>query len=84
MKYILALLILTACDGKVVTRVDVSGAKDDFEVSFLFEKDGCKIYRFHDNRYHYFTNCTETITTISESCGKGCVRHFDRNIGGRK
>jgi hypothetical protein len=35
-----------------------------FFVDYLFEHDGCKIYRFHDcGNYVYFTNCNgETMT----------------------
>ena len=35
-----------------------------FEVQFLFEKDGIKVYRFSDGgRFHYFTSKGETIST---------------------
>jgi hypothetical protein len=50
----------------------------NFKVDFLFEKDGCKVYRFLDGNYHYFTNCTETSSTVS--CGKNC--HREENIKG--
>ena len=47
-------------------------------VSLLFEKDGCKVYRFYDNRSHYFVKCENSSATISSqsySCGKSvCVR----------
>lgn len=34
----------------------------DFQVEFLFEKDGIKVYRFMDGgNYHYFTSRGETI-----------------------
>jgi len=40
------------------------GKGDGFEVEYLFEKDGIKVYRFIDNgRYHYFTTGGETIST---------------------
>lgn len=28
----------------------------DYDVKFLFECDGVKVYRFYDGRYVYFTN----------------------------
>lgn len=35
-----------------------STKQNDFEIEFLFEKDGCKIYRFYDaGRYIYWSNC---------------------------
>ena len=37
-----------------------------FEVEFLFEKDGVKVYRFRDGgKVHYFTSRGETMTTNS-------------------
>lgn len=36
-----------------------------YEVSYLFEHDGCKVYRFQDDgRYVYFTNCTGDVTSV--------------------
>ncbi len=49
----------------------------EFEVEFLFEKDGVKMYRFYDNgRYHYYTNKGETTSTQDE--GKGNT--YEENI----
>lgn len=32
---------------------------DDFELQLLFEKDGCKVYRFVDgNSYVYWSDCS--------------------------
>ena len=53
-----------------------------FEVGFLFENEGCKLYRFTDaGRHIYYTNCSST--TYSEYCGKNCVRqvNVDTNRG---
>jgi hypothetical protein len=73
--------ILCAACTKQGTPVQVTGAADDFNVTHLFDKDGCAVYRFYDTgRYHYFTTCGETISTQSERCGKSCVRHYDENI----
>ena len=57
--FIVAALFLTACHGDSISQEK----KGDFEVEFLFEQDGIKVYRFLDGRYHYFTNKGETITT---------------------
>ena len=36
--------------------------KRSYMIKFLFEHDGCKIYRFYDWDWVYFSNCTgETI-----------------------
>jgi hypothetical protein len=47
-----------------------------FEVEYLFEKDGIKVYRFQDGgKAHYFTSKGETIT--SQPNGKN---HYEENI----
>lgn len=46
-----------------------------FDVEFLFEKDGIKVYRFFDGRYHYFTTSGETMTI--QHSGK---TEYDENI----
>lgn len=61
-------LSLTACSSvvqlPVYTRNPVNN--DSYKVSFLFEYDGCKVYRFLDNgQYIYFTNCKGDITTFT-------------------
>lgn len=50
----LALAALAGCE-KPSQGVEKIGS---FEVETLFEKDGCKVYRFTDyGEPHYFTNC---------------------------
>jgi hypothetical protein len=40
-----------------------TGKDNKFEIEFLFEKDGIKMYRFYDGGYfHYFTTNGTTIT----------------------
>ncbi len=47
-----------------------------FQVEFLFEKDGIKMYRFFDGgRQHYFTTTGETIST--QHSGKN---EYEENI----
>ena len=57
-------IMLTSCHKDPVS----SETKGDFQVELLFEKDGLKVYRFYDGRYHYFTSKGETMTT--QSSGK--------------
>lgn len=36
-----------------------------YQVDFLFEYDGCKVYRFHDRGdYIYYTNCNNQTTAV--------------------
>jgi hypothetical protein len=46
-----------------------------YQVDFLFEHDGCKVYRFEDSGYRvYFTNCNGDVTGIkSDSTAKRTV-----------
>lgn len=50
----------------------------NFEVGLLFDYGGCKVYRFLDEgRFHYFTNCGETMSP--QSCGKSCI--LEEHVG---
>ncbi len=66
-------LSLTSCvhEAQSVSREGI-----EFEVEFLFEKDGVKMYRFYDNgRYHYYTDRGETMS--SQTSGKSS---YEENI----
>ncbi len=57
---VLVFLVLSSCnlfDYNKGTPIEVAQhGKDQFEVVFLFEKDGLKIYRFFDaGNYRYFS-----------------------------
>lgn len=42
-----------------------------YKVDFLFEYDGCKVYRFQDYGYPvYFTNCNGEVTSIKSDSTK--------------
>ena len=67
-------LLMTSCLNEAQSK---SHEGIDFEVEFLFEKDGIKMYRFYDNgRYHYYTNHGETVST--QSAGKNST--YEENI----
>lgn len=74
-------LALAACGGESTAPARAVTPTEKFDVTFLFEKDGCRVYRFYDRRNHYFTTCGETITTYSEMCGvkPPCSRELDEN-----
>ena len=60
-------LNLHACAVKYPQAVSTSKPANntDYDVSFLFEYDGCRVYRFVDyGQTVYFTNCTGEITAI--------------------
>jgi hypothetical protein len=65
MKKIIGLLLisitLVSCVGDGIEKSKTNN--DDYEVTYLFEKDGVKVYRFYDGmHFHYFTSKGETIT----------------------
>ncbi len=65
-------LLFVGC-AKKGTYVPSENAKDDFEIEFLFECDGTKIYRFYDKgRARYFAtgNGRMSDSTYSRSSGK--------------
>lgn len=49
--------ILISCE-KAAQSTKESG---NYKVEFLFEVDGCKIYRFYDGRTVYFSDCRGKI-----------------------
>lgn len=74
-KLLVVVAILLSSCGDVVLKKEQTN-NYDLEIEFLFEKDGIKVYRFHDNlQYHYFTNKGETIT--SQRSGK---TNWEENI----
>jgi hypothetical protein len=52
-----------------------------YKVSFLFEHDGCKAYRFEDGgQFIYFTSCNgETIKLQTDSTGTRRYKSINKN-----
>lgn len=46
--------------------------KGNFQIEFLFEKDGCKVYRFQDGGHNiYWTDCRGKVENVyQQSSGK--------------
>ena len=71
-------ILLVSCYGDGIEKTKTNN--DDYEVTYLFEKDGVKMYRFYDGmHFHYFTSRGETITTQQNSSGKTTTYH-EENI----
>jgi Domain of unknown function (DUF4884) len=53
----------------------------DYKVSFLFEHDGCKVYRFEDRgEFIYFTSCNgETMKTQTDTLGVKRMQSMNKN-----
>jgi hypothetical protein len=71
---ILIVVLFSSCMGDGIERTSTNN--DEYKVTYLFEKDGVKVYRFHDGlETHYFTTLGETITTQGSS-----KNHYEENI----
>ncbi|WP_303923396.1 DUF4884 domain-containing protein [Draconibacterium sediminis] len=62
------LLGYTACSSfeQLPVTTNKTDNNDSYYVSYLFEYEGCKVYRFYDHGHSvYFTNCKGDVTTFS-------------------
>ena len=49
---------------------------ETYTVEYLFEHEGCKVYRFRDSgNYVYFTNCTGDVTSFENDSTKTQIRN---------
>ena len=62
-------IISYSCSSNKPIAVGPSDNNKTYKVDYLFEHDGCKVYRFYDNGRHvYFTNCNgEAIKIANDS-----------------
>lgn len=52
---LLAITMLSACENKPIEESKAG----NFTIELLFEKNGCKVYRFQDGaRFIYWSDCT--------------------------
>lgn len=58
-------LILASCmAGRPLANTEADN-NTSYNVQYLFEHDGCKVYRFYDRgNCVYFTNCNGSVTSI--------------------
>jgi hypothetical protein len=54
-----------ACSFQQPVSVAPAQNNQDYQVEYLFEHDGCKVYRFYDRGYYiYFTNVKSDLTMM--------------------
>jgi hypothetical protein len=72
---VIGLFLLGLCGCSVNSPIEITPTNNPaIHVALLFEKDGCKVFRFDDaGHFHYFTNCTGSIGSM-QGCGKNCTR----------
>jgi len=65
---VLVMTILSSCVIRKPIVVEQSKNNKDYDIAYLFEHDGCKVYRFQDmGHYVYFTNCHNEVNYNSDS-----------------
>lgn len=76
--FLLLILFLTGCneDAKEIIQ------NGNFTLEFLFEQNGCKMYRFKDSgRYIYWSDCQGDVQrNYTTYTGKVTVTHHDQTV----
>ncbi|OWP82789.1 hypothetical protein BWK59_14010 [Flavobacterium davisii] len=75
---LLALLLLSSCKEEPLKTIQ----NGNFKVEYLFEQNGCKMYRFEDGgRYIYWSDCQGKIQSdFTTNSGKHNIRHYEETI----
>jgi len=61
-------IILAGCFAQRPLASEQPKNNKTYEVEYLFEHDGCKVYRFSDfGNWVYFTNCNGETVSIADS-----------------
>ncbi|WP_315817909.1 DUF4884 domain-containing protein [Paraflavitalea speifideaquila] len=64
----IVLLAFTSCSISRPLRDEPSNNNETYKVQYLFEHEGCKVYRFYDRgNYVYFTNCRGESMAVTDS-----------------
>lgn len=81
-----AVLATSACTVQRSVAVGKAENNPDYTVSYLFEHDGCKVYRFYDSRsssYVYFTTGGDATSIKNDSTHRRTVTYRNRNYRAR-
>lgn len=63
--FIVVSVSLFSCFSQIPLSSSPSENNKSYQVEYLFEHEGCKVYRFLDHgHYVYFTNCKGDVTSI--------------------
>ena len=73
------LLLMSSCEAPngagSVTPTEQADSTQNYDVKFLFEVDGIRVYRFYDRRTVYFTSTTGNINYEYTTGSKGRRNH---------
>jgi hypothetical protein len=69
---LLLLVLITACTVQQPITKEPAENNNGYTVEYLFEHEGCKVYRFRDHNplgtyYVYFTNCNGDAIARTDS-----------------
>lgn len=72
-------LILAGCSTEKPLIKQAAKNNATYTIEYLFEHDGCKVYRFRDDgHYVYFTSCKGETTSIkSDSSGTKYIKSIN-------
>lgn len=76
---------LSSCVSQIPLTKEKPVNNSTYQVEYLFEHEGCKVYRFMDmGHYIYFTNCEGDVTSIYNPQNEmfrllGTKRSFSQN-----
>ena len=78
------LLLSIGCLISCVTQRPISklapGNNETYKVEYLFEHDGCKVYRFMDyGHFIYFTNCNNSVLSVENDSTQMHVENIKLN-----
>jgi hypothetical protein len=78
---IIVVLSLDSCATEIPIAKQAPANNKTYEVEYLFEHDGCKVYRFTDHGdYVYFTNCTGEVSKMKgDSTGSRVINIVKTN-----
>ncbi len=75
----LSLIVLFSCSERPISVSQTNNPAINLQL--LFENDGCKVYRFYDDRAIYYTDCRgEVQTQHAEPAGKTVIIKNDTTL----
>lgn len=74
----LSAVLLVSCVPQHPIYKEPAHNNQDYKVEYLFEHEGCKVYRFWDQSYYvYFTNCNgEAVARTDSTAIKNTISHI--------
>lgn len=72
-------MLLQSCLLQQPLQRSLSDNNQSYVVEYLFDHEGCKMYRFFDRGYYvYFSNCNSEITNITSDSTRVRTIPLDR------